>query len=278
MTTHQIHERLLHRTGTWGKLGAELRGLGNDPLSIGVETLNCCLVPAYYLPALIHTYRQLLEKKDIQDLKVIRTTPSGSKVVKVWPVAPNDLRTCNLAAPSAEAMVYIQPGKEATRATVYGPNSNLSGGVVAVLGAGNHGFLGMKDILYCLFERNQVPIFKPHPIQADWHKECDYVLEPLISRGFYASFYAENLLETDAMLRHEAIDAIHMTGGIQTHDAIVWGQTPQEQAQRKAANTPLITCPVTSELGCISPWIVTPGQWTKEEMKAQASNIAQVRE
>lgn len=271
---HQILKRLLHRTGTWGKLGADLRGLGNDPLSVGLETLNCCLIPAYYIPALIHTYRQI-EKKSIDDLSMIRTTPSGSKVVKVWPVVPNDLRTCSIAAPSVEAMVYVKPGKEVSRGNLYGPNPLGKPEVVAVLGAGNHGFLGLRDILYCLFERNQVPIFKPHPIQADWHKECDYVLEPLIERGFYASFYAQSIAETEAMLHHESIGAIHMTGGVQTHDAIVWGPSAQEQSKRKAANDPLISCPITSELGCITPWIVTPGQWTKDEIKAQAANIAQ---
>ena len=148
----QIHSRLLHRTGTWGKTAAELRGLGNDPLSIGMETLNCCLVPAYYLPALIHSYKQL-EKKSMDELKELRTTADGSKIVKVWPVAPSDMRTCAIVAPDVEAMVYIQPGKAASRGTVYGPTSK--GGVVAVLGAGNHGFLGLKDILYCLFEKNQ---------------------------------------------------------------------------------------------------------------------------
>ena len=77
------------------------------------------------------------------------------------------------------------------------------------------------------------------------------------------------------MLHHEGIDGIHMTGGIQTHDAIVWGSSPEEQAVRRASNDPLLKCPVTSELGCITPWIVSPGKWTQQEMKAQIGNICQ---
>ena len=42
------------------------------------------------------------------------------------------------------------------------------GQTVAVLGAGNHGFIGLIDILFGLFERRQVVLFKPHPIQAAW--------------------------------------------------------------------------------------------------------------
>jgi hypothetical protein len=38
------------------------------------------------------------------------------------------------------------------------------------------GFLGLKDVLYCLYECNNVVLFKPHPLQADWHKFADHVL------------------------------------------------------------------------------------------------------
>jgi hypothetical protein len=40
----------------------------------------------------------------------------------------------------------------------------------------SQGFLGVKDVLYCLFECNNVAAFKPHPLQAKWHKYADYVL------------------------------------------------------------------------------------------------------
>ena len=65
-----------------------------------------------------------------------------------------------------------------------------------------------------------------------------------------------------------------MTGGTATHDAIVWGPSKEEQARRKAANDPLLKVPITSELGCVTPGIVTGGVWSDAELDAQAANIA----
>jgi hypothetical protein len=51
---------------------------------------------------------------------------------------------------------------------------------------------------------------------------------------------------------------VHLTGGIHTHDALVWGPDPEEQARNKKNNTPVLKAKMFSELGAITPYIVMP--------------------
>lgn len=37
----------------------------------------------------------------------------------------------------------------------------------------------------------------------------------------------------------------------------------------------LMQVPITSELGAVTPWIVTPGNWTAAELDTHAKNVAQ---
>jgi aldehyde dehydrogenase (NAD(P)+) len=64
-----------------------------------------------------------------------------------------------------------------------------------------------------------------------------------------------------------------MTGGIKTHDAIVFGEG-ETGAERKRRNQPITDKRVTSELGNASPTIIVPGPWTAADIRYQAENIA----
>ena len=72
---------------------------------------------------------------------------------------------------------------------------------------------------------------------------------------------------------HELVDEIHVTGSDKTHDAIVFG-VGEEGARRKAANDPIITKPVSCELGNVSPVIIVPGDWSAKDIAFQAENVA----
>lgn len=67
----------------------------------------------------------------------------------------------------------------------------------------------------------------------------DYVLEPLSRRGYCGTLLC-GLPATQRLLYHPLADCACMTGGNATHDAIVWGPTPEEREQRKAADDPLL--------------------------------------
>jgi hypothetical protein len=64
-----------------------------------------------------------------------------------------------------------------------------------------------------------------------------------------------------------------VTGSDKTHDAIVFGVGP-EGARRKAAGEPVVTKPLTSELGNVSPVVIVPGDWTSAEIEYQARHVA----
>ena len=53
----------------------------------------------------------------------------------------------------------------------------------------------------------------------------------------------------------------------------MWG-APKEQAARKKEGRPVLTKPITSELGAVTPCIIVPGQWSDEELRYHADNVA----
>jgi acyl-CoA reductase-like NAD-dependent aldehyde dehydrogenase len=70
------------------------------------------------------------------------------------------------------------------------------------------------------------------------------------------------------------VETLHITGSDRTHDAIIWGGTPEEQERNKAAKKPRLDKPITSELGCVTPCIVVPGPWSDDELWYQARHVA----
>jgi hypothetical protein len=75
------------------------------------------------------------------------------------------------------------------------------------------------------------------------------------------------------LTQHEAITDIHVTGSDKTHDAIVFGVGPEGE-RRKASNEPLVTKPVSCELGNVSPVVIVPGEWSQNEIEYQAKHVA----
>eukprot|EP00928_Gymnodinium_smaydae_P027834 TRINITY_DN21398_c0_g3_i1.p1 TRINITY_DN21398_c0_g3~~TRINITY_DN21398_c0_g3_i1.p1 ORF type:complete len:1077 (+),score=141.89 TRINITY_DN21398_c0_g3_i1:62-3292(+) len=155
--------------------------------------------------------------------------------------------------------VWMQ-GSEATQGMTYGGSAS-KGRLCLLLSAGNQGILGVCDILYLLFVEGMVCIVKHNPVRAYNHAWVEKLFAPLIREGFVASLVG-GVEESQALLRNPCVDHVHMTGGKATHDAIVWGGT-----QRKEK---VLSKPITSELGAVTPYIIGPGQWTDEELDHHA--------
>jgi len=168
--------------------------------------------------------------------------------------------------------VWLQPGEAATQGLVY--RQKPAGGRVAlVLGAGNIAAIAPTDALYKLFAEDQVVLLKMNPINDYLGKFLEQAFQSLIAAGFLQIVYGGAEVG-QYLCQHPDINTIHITGSHLTHDAIVWGSTPDEQQQRKAAHTPLMAKPITSELGCVTPVLVVPGNWSKAEMRFQARHVA----
>ncbi len=174
------------------------------------------------------------------------------------------------------AEVWMQPGQSEadvreSQAGAY-REPHAAAGVALVLAAGNVASLGPRDALSKLFAEGKVVVLKANPVNdylvPYWERALGALIEPgylqIVSGGAQVGAY---------LTAHDLVDEIHVTGSDKTHDAIVFG-VGEEGARRKAANEPLVTKPVSCELGNVSPIVIVPGQWSAAEIAYQAAHVA----
>ncbi|WP_146454439.1 aldehyde dehydrogenase family protein [Rubripirellula tenax] len=144
--------------------------------------------------------------------------------------------------------------------------------VALILGAGNISSIPITDALTKIFQDNQAVLLKMNPVNEYVGPLFERAFRPLVDAGLLRIVYGGSGVGA-ALIAAEGVDRVHITGSDRTHDAIVWGGSEQEQSQRKAAKTPKLDKPITSELGNVSPWIVVPGQYTERQLRFQAENV-----
>jgi acyl-CoA reductase-like NAD-dependent aldehyde dehydrogenase len=167
--------------------------------------------------------------------------------------------------------VWLEPGTLPTQGRIY--REPTASQVALILGAGNVSAIVAMDALWKLFSENQVVIIKMNPVNAYIGAYLADAFAPLIQAGFIQIVYGGAEVG-EYLCQHPQIETIHITGSHRTHDAIVWGATATEQRERKAANNPRITKPITSELGCVTPIIVVAGKWSQSDITFQARQVA----
>ena len=201
------------------------------------------------------------------------THKSGNRIaVQVMPATTFD----KILYGGMTGEVWMEPGVDeaqvqATQALLY-KDPQAHAGVSLVLGAGNVASLGPRDVLTKMFAEGKVVVLKANPVNdylvPYWEKAFASLIAPgylrIVSGGAQVGAY---------LTQHELVQDIHVTGSDKTHDAIVFG-VGEEGARRKAANEPLITKPVSCELGNVSPVVIVPGEWTKKEIQYQAKHVA----
>ena len=175
------------------------------------------------------------------------------------------------------AEVWVEPGQEPTQGQIYRAKAAGEvgeGGVALVLGAGNQASIGPMDVLHKLIAEDEVCLLKMNPVNDYLGPHLLRALRPLVERNLLRVVYGGAEIG-DYLCNHDEVDSIHITGSERTHDAIVWGGTPEQVAQRKAAGERRNHKPITSELGAVSPILVVPGDWTEQELAFQAAGRAQ---
>lgn len=199
-------------------------------------------------------------------------------VTKVFPLFPHER---NSAMKDAIGEVYFSPQHVASphqiRAYDVKALQCRSPGVCVVLGAGNYQILAIVDLLYQLFQKNQVVFLKHHPIRAELEPLIRFLFLPLFESGYLDSELHFNAERCQELVYSRHVQGVHMTGGKQTHDALVWGSTPSEQDQRRVARSPKLMAHMTAELGAVTPYIVTPVQYTAEELDLQAQVVVSAK-
>ena len=145
--------------------------------------------------------------------------------------------------------------------------------IALVLGAGNVSSIPAVDAFGKLFAEGRVVLLKLNPVNEYLGEIFTRAYARLIEAGFLRLVYGG--AETGAYaVSHPLVDEVHITGSIASHDAIVWGPPGAEREARRATGKPLLTKPITSELGNVTPWIVVPGPYRASELDFQAENVA----
>ncbi|MGW6559302.1 aldehyde dehydrogenase family protein [Streptomyces hydrogenans] len=195
----------------------------------------------------------------------------GRAVVDVFPATGWD----GLLLNGFTAQVWTRPGTTAdgVRSRAAGPYRDRPAdpGVALVLGAGNVAAITALDILHKLYVDGQVVLAKMNPVNAYLRPHFERVFGEFVLRG-WVRFVDGGAAEGAHLAAHEGVDSIHVTGSERTHDAIVWG-TDERAEERRHADTPLNTKPFSSELGGVSPCVVTPGPWSAADFRFQAEHI-----
>ncbi len=203
----------------------------------------------------------------------VSTRPDGQTVAQVFPVDIWD----KLQWPGYTGEVWMQPGVtpgnlKSTMAAAYQPGAVRQPELALVLGAGNVSSIAPTDTLYKMFVEDAVVILKMNPVNEYIGPFLEKIFAGLVERDFLRVVYGGAAVG-EHLCNHTGIDSIHITGSDKTHDIIVFGKD-SESNERKAANNPLLTKPISSELGNVSPVIVVPGPWSPKDLAYQGENIA----
>ncbi len=193
------------------------------------------------------------------------------------PVFPTSILYDSIVFRPMTAETWLQPGTSADR--IWGDNiarMSRSVGVpprvALVLGAGNVSAIPVTDVLTKIFQEDCCVLLKMNPINDYLGEFIQRALQPLIAADWLRLVYG-GIDEGSYAVHHPQIDTVHITGSIETHDAIVWGASESDRGVQNASRQPLISKPITSELGNVTPWVIVPGDYSDAQLRAQAESI-----
>ncbi len=252
----------------WAARAAQVRHIDPRSPAAGEEWVSGVMATMRGLRLLI----EALEAGGHPRPPALSTRPDGQRVAHVFPRTLIDRLTYS----GMTAEVWIEPGQAASQGRIYREKQAgvfPRGRVALVLGAGNISSIGPLDVLTKLVEEDQVAILKLNPVNEYLAPFFERAFAPLIEPG-YLRVITGGKAVGEYLCQHPQIDTIHLTGSDRTYDAIVWGDTPGEQAERKQAARPRVDKEVTAELGCVTPVLVVPGRWSAAELEFQARHVA----
>jgi acyl-CoA reductase-like NAD-dependent aldehyde dehydrogenase len=265
----EIKRDLIPLSDRWVALSIEAKGIPQHSYGEGEEWM---FLGGIY--GLIASLRQsLADIKKYGSPRIagpITMRSDNQTVVRVFPQTLIE-RTM---FPGLTEEVWMEPGifPEETlisQAQAY-KDQDAWGAVCLVLGAGNVSTLPITDIFHRLFIANHVVILKLNPVNDYLGPLMEKGFSTLIKRGFLRIVYG-GAAEGTYLCHHPLVDEVHLTGSDKTFETIVFGS--DSNSERKTQKRPLISKPVTGELGNITPVIIVPGPWSDNDIRKQAEKI-----
>ncbi|MCU1423303.1 MAG: putative aldehyde dehydrogenase [Microbacteriaceae bacterium] len=270
-----VHGAVAAASADWATTASRIKGLDPAAQAVGEEWISGPYPVLASTTTLAQAMRSLAKGESPLAGRRFGRAPGGRVTIPVLP--GNAYEAILLHGFTAE--VWMPPGitAENARATA-GLGALTPGateGVGLVLGAGNITSIPPLDVLYEIFAGNRVALLKLNPVMDGMQSVFEAALRPLIERGLLRIVTGGGDVGS-YLAHHPGISHVHITGSAATHDVVVWGHG-QEARDRKAANTPLLEKPITSELGGVSPIIVVPGKWSDADLAYQAEHVATQR-
>ncbi len=269
------HSAMATQARRWAIQARDIKGLDAASPLVGEEWISGPYAALAGVGALANSVAELAAGRS--PLAGIKTgsAPGNRVSIPVLPHTPYEA----LLLHGFRAEVWLKPGvtaSEAVRKAGLGElNPTASGGVGLVLGAGNITSIPPLDVLYEIVANNRAVILKLNPIMAGMMSVYLAALEPLVTAKLLRIVQG-GAAEGSYLAHNAVVDHVHITGSSLTHDAIVWGPGTAGAA-RRAAHTPLLDKPITSELGGVGPVIILPSTWTKRDLRYQAEHVATMR-
>jgi len=259
----------------WVRIAAGIKGLTPGSATVGEEWISGPWAVLHYTNHLIESLERIEAGRSPAEGFAIRPVPGNRVAVEVLPHSVWD----RLLLSGFSAEVWCQPGVSEddvrSGAGLGLREPEAVRGTCIVLGAGNIFSIAPLDVLYVLYADNRSVALKLNPITDPLLPVFEAIFAPFIELGVVQVFSSDLELGA-AVIAHPDIDAVHMTGSEATHDAIVWG-VGEEAALNRAAGTPQLHKPITSELGGVSPVIVVPGRWSRRDLEFQARHVVTMR-
>jgi acyl-CoA reductase-like NAD-dependent aldehyde dehydrogenase len=203
----------------------------------------------------------------------VTVRPDGRTEIDVFPASAIDGLTFQGFTGTVVMQEGVTPSEARERQAAFHQERDPEGGVSAILGAGNVSSIPPMDVATKMFIEGHACVLKMNPVNEWVGPHLERALQPLIRRGYLAILYGGG--DVGAHLAHHPdVADVHITGSNHTHDLIVWGTPGPERDRRLEHDDPLLTVPITSELGNVSPVAVVPYHYNDDELWFMARNVA----
>jgi acyl-CoA reductase-like NAD-dependent aldehyde dehydrogenase len=266
----RLNDSLIAHAQEWVDASCDAKGIPSDRPLAGEEWANIS-VCARYIRLLVASLTDIAAGNRPQFPGKAHPVTGGHTAIPAFPFDAID----KVALSGFSAEVWLRRGLAGAQAVEGQAKAWFGGGeagVSLVLGAGNQASIPLTDALDRLVIARHPVLLKMNPVNDYLGPIFEKVAAEWIERGVLRIVYGGADVGTH-LVRHDGVSDVHVTGSDKTFEAIVFG-VGEEGVQRKAAHDPLVTKPVTGELGNVSPVIVVPGPWTAKDTAFQAQNIA----
>ncbi|MFI9329810.1 aldehyde dehydrogenase family protein [Kitasatospora sp. NPDC052868] len=271
----RVHAAVAAEAEDWVRTASRIKQLPADSPYTGEEWMSGPYALLTSLDALARTLRAVDAGRSPLDGARLGQAPGGRVSIPVLPLTAHDRLLLN----GFSAEVWMPPQLDAAtvrrQAGLGALHPERTAGVGLVLGAGNITAIAPLDVLYELIAHNRVVVLKLNPTLGGLEPVYRRALAPLIEHGVLR-IVAGGGEVGGYLAHHPGVAHVHITGSLATHDVVAFGPGEEGRA-RKAAGTPLLDKPMTSELGGVSPVIVVPGVWSEADLRYQAEHIVTQR-